>query len=302
MNIILNASYKFTFGDISFQVDLDESLLSSKRTRSYSAKENAFHSHPFHEIFFVLDGETEIVFENGVRRYQGCIVCLPPNVRHYTKRSSDYRILFSYRKKSGACDSFGKFISEILASSDINQIPITSQGLRGYLEELCDVFYNRKNELDSEVISSILKCIFYSIYSSYSNSETMKKQDYLTSESRYIIISSIIAGCTTQGNEITLATVADALCLSHKQTSRLIFKYYGRSLSEVVTDEKLNYAAYLLRNSDLSIYDIAFESNFHSYSYFCQLFKRKFGCLNSPLNFVNSRVFPTSFVRYKNSG
>lgn len=283
MNIILNASYKFTFGDISFQVDLDESLLSSKRKRSYSAKEKAFHSHPFHEIFFVLDGETEIVFENDTRSYKNCIVCLPPDVRHYTNRSSDYRILFSYSEKSGSKGSFEKFISKILASDGISQIQITAQGLKGYLEELCGVFYNRKNELDSEVIISILKCIFYSLYSSYSDSESVKKQDYLTSESRYIIISSIIAGCTTQGNEITLATVADALCLSHKQTSRLIFKYYGRSLSEVVTDEKLNYAAYLLRNSDLSIYDIAFESNFHSYSYFCQLFKRKFGC--APLSY-----------------
>lgn len=286
MDVIINASYKFTFGDISFQVDLDESLLSSKRTKKRSVKDNALHSHPYYEMFFVFDGETEIVFENDTRSYKNCIVCLPPDVRHYTNRSSDYRILFSYSEKNGSKGSFEKFISKILASDGISQIPITAQGLKGYLEELCGVFYNRKNELDGEVIISILKCIFYSLYSSYSDSGSVKNQDYLSTESRYIIISSIIAGCTTPGNEVTVKAIADALCLSHKQTSRLIFKYYGRPLSEVVTDEKLNYAAHLLKNSNLSIYDIAFESNFHSYSYFCQLFKRQFGC--APLSYRKS--------------
>ena len=284
MDKIFNASYKFTFGEINFQIDLDETLSSEQKLRDYPVTKNkAFHDHPFYEMFFTFDGETSIVFENGTQKYQNSIVCLPPATKHYNLRSSDFRILFSHTEKNGSKGNFAKFIAEFLAADSVCEIPITASGLRGYLEELCRVFYNQKNELDREVIASILKCILYSVYSSYNDSESVKKQDYFASESRYIIISSLITRCTTPGSEITVAAIADELCLSKKQTSRLIYKYYGRHLSEIITDEKLNYAAYLLKNTDISIYDVAFESNFHSYSYFCQLFKKKFGTV--PLNY-----------------
>lgn len=275
-----NSSYKFTFGDINFQVDIDDSLSSELRNKDFPVtKDKVLHSHPFYELFFFFEEEAEIVFEKGTKKYKNQVVCLPPGLKHYTLRLSDYRIIFSYNSKNDSKTSFKSFISEFLASDSLCNIPIAMPSLKEYLKELCELFYNQQNELDNDVIISILKCIFHRIYSLYVKNTSSKKQNYSTNESRYITVLSLISKCTSRESNVTISTIAEALCLSQKQTSRLILKYYGKPLSEVITDEKLNYAVYLLKNTNHSIYDIAFECNFHSYSYFCFQFKKKFGCV-----------------------
>ena len=284
MDKIFNASYSFSLGDINFQVDVDETLSLEKRKKEYTESDDKdFHDHPFYEIFFVFDDEMKITFEKETNKYRECVVCLPPNVKHYSVRATDYRILFLYNRKNASKGNFENFISNVLATDSICKIPNISPDIAFYMTELSKVFYSQKQELDREVIVSLLKCIFYSLYLLYEDREPAKQNDYYLNESRYIIISSLVKASATKGNDITLTTVADALCLSKKQASRLIFKYYGKALSEVVTEEKLNYAAYLLKNTELSAYDIAFESNFHSYSYFCRRFTEKFGCV--PLSY-----------------
>ena len=280
IRILHNSSYKFSFGDVNFQVDIDDSLSPMLRNQDFPiTKDKVLHTHPYYELFFIFENETEIVFEKSTQKYNNYIVCLPPNLKHYTLRSVDYRILFSYNSKKDSKNDFKKFISEYLASGSLCQMPITTSGLEEYLKDLCNLFYNQQSELDTEVIVSIIKCIFYRIYSLYIKNASKIKQNYSTNESRYITISSLISKCTTSENNLTIATIANALCLSQKQTSRLIFKYYGKSLSEVITDEKLDYAVYLLKNTNHPIYDIALECNFNSYSYFCYQFKKKFGCV-----------------------
>ena len=275
-----NSSYKFAFGDVNFQVDIDDSLSSElRKNNSLVTKEKLLHSHPFYELFFFFEEGAEIVFEKETKKYQNTGVCLPPGLKHYTLRSRDYRILFSYSSKNDSKNSFKSFISEFLASKSLCHIPIDTPSLKEYLKELCELFYSRQNELDNEAIISILKCIFHRIYSLYVKNSSEKKQNYFTNESRYITVQSLISDCTSRENNVTISTIADSLCLSKKQTARLILKYYGKPLSEVVTDEKLNYAVYLLKNTNHSIYDIAIECNFHSYSYFCFRFKKKFGCV-----------------------
>ena len=278
-----NSSYSFTFGDISFQVDIDESLTRRGEWNNFAAKSKILHSHPYYELFFIFDEETEIVFENERWKHSDAIVCLSPEVKHYTIRSNDYRILFTYSRKNGNHGGFGAFITDFLCAGGASHIAAVDSGLQKYLEELCKVFYDQKSELDGEVIVSLLKCILYRAYSLYTEDTSAKKSSYFSKESRYITICSLISECTTRDTDITVGDVAEALCLSKKQASRLIYKYYGKPLSEVVTDEKLNYAAYLLRNTAHPVCDIAFECNFNSYSYFCHRFKRRFGC--APLQY-----------------
>ena len=285
MNRIFSASYQFTFGEIDFQIDLDETLSAKQKLQEFSASTHkALHEHPFFEIFFVFDDEIEIVFEQGTRKFQNCVVCLPPKTKHYTIRSSDYRVLLSHSHINHPRGRFASFISNFFSWEKVSHFPMTCLTLKAYLEELCQVFYNQTNALDEEAISSILRCILYKMFSLYhASSETVTDTNHFTNESRYVTISSLVARCTTRGNDVTISTIADALCLSQKQASRLVRKYYGKSLAEVVTQEKLIYAAYLLKNTRISVYDVAFESNFNSYSYFCRCFKKEFGCM--PLHY-----------------
>ena len=94
-------------------------------------------------------------------------------------------------------------------------------------------------------------------------------------------IEKAISGCVNE--RITLSDVAAALYLSEKQTSRIIIKNYGKPLSAVISDRRLTAAALLLKNTDKSVSQIAFETGFNTECRFFDLFKRKYGL--TPLSY-----------------
>ena len=77
--------------------------------------------------------------------------------------------------------------------------------------------------------------------------------------------------------DITLASVAKKLGLSTRQTSRVIMKHYKSTLSELVTNQRLNVASLMLLSGEHSISEIVEKVNFSSESYFYSQFKKKYG-------------------------
>ena len=150
---------------------------------------------------------------------------------------------------------------------------MSHSGVKMLLEELSDVFYNG-GAISGEVVASALKLIFHRIYSDTAPAERNAKYEQ---ESQYLSISTLVNGCTTPGCDVTVKTVAEKLHLSEKQVARIVKKYYGKSLSQVINEEKLGYASYLLTSTSLPISDVAIQSNFHSDNYFFQKFKDHFG-------------------------
>ena len=66
------------------------------------------------------------------------------------------------------------------------------------------------------------------------------------------------------------------ICRSYK-------KYLNQTPSEFITDIKLNYAANLLLNSNMSVLDISLESGFENLAWFYEVFRKKFN--KTPKNF-----------------
>lgn len=62
-------------------------------------------------------------------------------------------------------------------------------------------------------------------------------------------------------------------------------KYYGVTVTEFINDLRLNYAANMLKNSNMSILDICYDCGFDNTSYFHRKFKEKYDV--TPLKFRN---------------
>lgn len=280
------ASFSFTFGGVNFSVDIDDSLAAEYRTKKYPENiKNALHFHPLYEIFFVFDDSMTITYENGATEYKNCIVCLPPKTKHFAHRSSDYRILFSCNKKELTGDDFADFFTKKLTQSGVLCIPDITPETKACLEELCRFYYTQKDKITTECIVATLKLILYHIFTC---SAPAQKTDDLHTQSTYIMIDSIMSRCTMPGIDVSLCGIANALHLSEKQTSRLIHKYYGKPLSKLIAEGRLDYAAFLLTYTDKPISDIITESNFNSANYFYSLFKQRYGC--TPLNYRKDKM------------
>lgn len=280
------ASFSFTFGGVNFSVDIDDSLAAEYITKKYPENiKNALHFHPLYEIFFVFDDSMTITYENGATKYKNCIVCLPPKTKHFAHRSSDYRILFSCNKKELTGDDFADFFTKKLTQNGVLCIPDITPETKTCLEELCRFYYTQKDKITTECIVATLKLILYHIFTC---SAPAQKTDDLHTQSTYIMIDSIMSRCTMPGIDVSLSGIANALHLSEKQTSRLIHKYYGKPLSKLIAEGRLDYAAFLLTYTDKPISDIITESNFNSANYFYSLFKQRYGC--TPLNYRKDKM------------
>ncbi len=79
-------------------------------------------------------------------------------------------------------------------------------------------------------------------------------------------------------DRITLAQVAQVGHVCESTCCRLFQKYLHRSPMEYLTEFRLNQAVEALRDTNLSITDIAFRSGFNGASYFTEQFRKAYGC------------------------
>lgn len=87
-----------------------------------------------------------------------------------------------------------------------------------------------------------------------------------------VLISEFIS--KNYNRSISVAELAKQLCLSTKQTERLVKKYTGHSFKEAVMRERLRVAAFLEANSDMSRTAIAAYIGYANYSGYCKAKKR----------------------------
>jgi len=75
---------------------------------------------------------------------------------------------------------------------------------------------------------------------------------------------------------ISLNDISNRFTLSKQYIMRSFKKYYGMSVTHMINSEKLSRALILLRDSDMTVDEIANQLSFTSSSYFCRLFKQFF--------------------------
>lgn len=77
---------------------------------------------------------------------------------------------------------------------------------------------------------------------------------------------------------INMDEVCAAFCVSRTQLYKISMDYLGCALSEYIRRQRLCYAQEMLRNTDLSVAEVASEVGFSDYNHFSRLFKKYNGC------------------------
>jgi AraC-like DNA-binding protein len=267
-----NFNYSLRLGNTKLEVDIGTAF-NGKIALKGAKNEQIFHYHAKHELFLAGDEPITVTDETGTREYRRCFVFVPNFLKHRTVRSTDYRFLFSVEKTGhGAC-GFSAFAERFFSSDTVLSFN-TDKDLRCYFDELENLLKD-SSEAGRDAALSALKLIFYNVYLSMADLHTDGRGGR---ESYLIIIEKIINSHSLDPSKsVTLESVAEKLHLGKKQTARIIYKYFGRSLSELVLEKKLTFAASLLTSTDRSVSEIAKEANFHSDNYFFLTFKKTFG-------------------------
>ena len=81
--------------------------------------------------------------------------------------------------------------------------------------------------------------------------------------------------------DLNIDTICQEIGVSRTNLYRKMKNVTDLSPIELIRDKRLDAAAHLLQNSDLSIFDIAVRTGFNSQAYFSKCFKAVYGCAPS---------------------
>lgn len=89
-------------------------------------------------------------------------------------------------------------------------------------------------------------------------------------------------------SEHNIEFYAEKLCLSSKHLSRVVKEKLGKTPHTVIKEELIQRATYLLKNTKMSIQDIASELHFSEMAAFCKFFKKHNGISPTAYRSINS--------------
>lgn len=270
--------------ELLFETELSDARISviadrdSYRLCDHMVKETeqdalmGIHAHSFYELFYFPEGGLTVVTENGVRCFEKKAVIIPPRFNHYIDGwpKDGYCFIFAleqnHKKEGSVYEKAQKTLSREISAFDIDG------DMRFYMEKLADIV---RTDDGTETAEHVVALLFMSFFKTLALSE--RKASVSNTKYRNYVNTLDIYISKHYSERIRIDDIAEELHLCSKQVSRIINKEYGMSLSRVVHKHRMSVACMLLRETSLTIGQIAESVGYEYENYFFRLFKETYG-------------------------
>lgn len=237
-----------------------------------------YHDHSFYEITYVLDGNLpHYVNEQKMDLTAGDVVFLRPKDRHVYVRDNNctaYHRDIIFRSKF--FESVLNFLHpELLSDYHKNILPykvnLPTETIDKF-EKLINEYYSISTEnLKARIIFA--KTILIELLYFYNLPNLKLSNDHP------LLVNQIIQRLNKRNNlKRGIQWIFNNFNYSKSHICNTFKKHMHVSLTEYINNQRLNYAASLLKFTNNSLFDISQECGFSSLSYFNKLFKSKYTC------------------------
>lgn len=242
-------------------------------------KDETMHSHSFYEFSLILHGSIlHKTSETATpeRLQQNELLLIPPNNIHGYQRlpstvCSHRDLLFRSSFFEGSCKSLSsrlfRFVCQEKKSYKILLKNDQIQTLNYYIDQLLP-----HSKLSSDDYNSMTQVLLNVLLSYFLSIEKTDKE-----ENRPEWINNLVKA--VERNSIfntSWKTIYTDIPYTKEHISRTFKKEMGITLTQFINDHKIQYAAYLLVTTNLSLSEILNKINILSDSYFIKLFKKKY--------------------------
>lgn len=218
-------------------------------------------------FLYVLEGEIEYSFgEKTVHLSPGSMIYLPRSSAHTYKAISDkIRYIRTDFEIYDAFDGNQIIFSDgpMIITYNLNY---ESESL---LHELCNLFLGAGYASSLRAISIMTALLYQLIYAEHT------KQ--ITSGKKGVILLAMDEIKQNYASHITTEYLAEKYDVSASHLRRLFHEATGGSVTDYVHRMRISSSLYLLRDSEMSILDIALMVGFDDQNYFTRIFKRQLG-------------------------
>lgn len=232
------------------------------------------HQHSNYEVFVILDGSLDIADEKESRSYSNCVLIIPPYYNHYTTSNVKNGYVFYISIKQNNKESVDIFTpTEKALSEKIASFPLDEDTFF-YARHLSE---NIERGESGENITHLLALLFSYLFEQLNKPAASQKRTGTQSKYRHYIHDIEQYLIRNVGKKFSLQDLADELYLCPKQVSRIIKKEYNCSFTDLVNEKRLTFACMLLKQTNLSIKQIAATVGYEYENYFFKLFKASYG-------------------------
>jgi len=241
------------------------------------------HHHNFFEMFYVLEGRCmHRVGENVSILHKGDLCFIQPKVTHsldvndesiiidvLIRRSTFRQYFYSILQGDNLLSNF--FMSTLYSKSGIDYLIFDTQedtDLHYAFIDLC-IESLEKEAYYSVLINAIVTRIFVLLLRRYMESCVMPEDKAGDSETAMKIARYI----QENASEVTLSSLSNAFHYSPEYASRLIKRTTGQTFMQLLTNIRIENAKQLLRDTSLSVIDIAANVGYESSEHFIRKFR-----------------------------
>ncbi len=250
-----------------------------------------YHTHRYHEMFFVAMGVTQITTLKGTYRFKvGECFIVPAGVPHYRRDVSPEGIDLAYDLRFAisrvpdapdtAADIYGPMQRLLENADDIVRIPGGANLRRSVMAinaEHTDMQPFSELKLKAHLTALVVDMYRLLIDEEplhTAAAEPLSEQDKL--DDLYVRIDFLINRRFAHP-PLTIEAVAEMLHLGVRQTERLIMKMYGKTFKRKMMEVRLKNARMVLRYTNAPIADVARFCGYSTHSGLIKAFTEEFG-------------------------
>ena len=242
------------------------------------------HHHNFFEMFFVLEGRCiHQVGENRSILHTGDLCFIQPKVTHsldvndesviidvLIRRSTFRQYFYSILRGDNLLSNF--FMSTLLSRPGIDYLLFHTRNdldLHYAFIELCSETFD-KEAYYNELINAVVTKIFVLLMRRYVDDCELPGNQPEDSDTAIRIARYI----QDHAGDVTLVSMAKAFHYSPEHASRMIKRYTGHTFSQLLTSIRMENAKQLLRDTSVSVLDIALQVGYEGSDQFIRAFRR----------------------------
>lgn len=233
---------------------------------SKNIKENV---HNYYELYFLLEGQTEVFVENRTHRLKKSdIIIMKPNVLHRALSRKDAK----QEMVAVRFDRQSIISKEIQARLDSQQGVISlPQPAVEKVNRLINILLEEKEDdlFHNSFAKSVLNEMLIVI---------LRNENQTSQESAGVRFKKIVDFVKENSREdITLVSVAEKFSISEAHLSRIFKKNTGFNFIQYVNYQRIIFAKKKLSSTDIPIGELALLSGFESSTHFGRVFKQLLG-------------------------
>ncbi len=255
-------------------LNLENTVLNGAPVFTQSARNEdvPLHAHTYIEFFYVFDGHGEEEL-NGEKRHlvrgDGCLLLLDDKHKFYeTKNDVFFRrdILISTSFFKEACNFFSPSLYEDISNGKYSrEITLSSEDISS-IENYVPSLFLDPNSKEYLLAAKLITTSLINLVVSYN----FKKASPNVPE----WLSNLATRLSTYDNfKYELSELIEDLAYTPDYIRRMFKKYFGMTMTDFFNQQKINYAYFLLKKTDVSIEEICENIGFDNISYFYKLFK-----------------------------